>query len=178
MVEILVSKFFDWIGKQRVCTLNIGLVIRPNIIVEMDGHTLWSLFLLALAVMYFLHRNLFGLPARRVTRTDVVRILTFGALFGSTFSNDWQFAGYQPAATLLFFYAMPLALYWIASRCPISEQAHGWIFGFFAAFGCYLALTGICEVLEITPAVFPRYISNPEFFEFLGRRLRFRASNH
>lgn len=127
------------------------------------------MLLALLAVMYFMHRNLFGLPARRVTRTDVVTILSFGALFGSTFSNDWQFAAYQPAATLLFFYAMPVALYWIASRCPVSEQAHGWIFGFFAVFGCYLSLTGICEVLELTPVVFPRYISNPDSFEFLGR---------
>jgi O-antigen ligase len=64
---------------------------------------------------------------------------------------------------------MPLAMYWIASRCTLDENAHRWILGFFTLFGLYLSLTAICEVAGLTAIILPTYIASPEHLEFLGR---------
>ena len=123
----------------------------------------------AVVVGYFVCRNIQGLPARAFSRVDVVAIVFLVCLLGSTLAHDWRFEGSQPLATYLFFYAMPFALYWVASRCEVTEQGQRYVIGLFALFGAYLSLTGICEVLELSALVFPRYIMNPEVVEFLGR---------
>ena len=122
-----------------------------------------------LVVGYLAARSMFGLKARKLMKADVVLTLFIAALIGSTFMGDWKWESGRPVSLLLFFYLMPFAFYWVASRCELSEQSHQWVLLFFVGFGTYLAVTAVCEVLGIYAVVFPRYISSPDTIEFLGR---------
>jgi len=127
------------------------------------------LLLVGLVVGYLLARNLYGLKVRTLGNTDIAMAAFIFFLTYNTFAGDWKWAAGRPVSLLLFFYLMPFALYWVASRCQITEQSHRWILGFFVGFGIYLSLTAVCEVLNIYAVVFPRYITDPNTIEFLGR---------
>lgn len=127
------------------------------------------LLLAAVCGAYFLARNFHGLKARSLSKSDLVLGLFILALVGSTFSSDWKWESGRPVSLLLFFYLMPFALYWVASRMEITERSQKWILGFFVGFGVYLSLTAVCEVLGLYAVVFPKYITSPDTIEFLGR---------
>lgn len=127
------------------------------------------LLLAGVVVAYLMARNFYGLKARVLSQTDVVVASFMFFLTCNTFAGDWKWAAGRPVSLLLFFYLMPFALYWVASRIQITEQSHRWILGFFVGFGIYLSLTAVCEVLNIYAVVFPRYITDPSTIEFLGR---------
>jgi len=91
-------------------------------------------------------------------------VLTF-----STLTHDWQVDGSQPAATLLFFYGLPVGIYWLARQSQLEQRHIHLLLGFFAVFGLYLAVTAIAERLQIWSLVFPRYIASPAHEEFFGR---------
>ena len=122
-----------------------------------------------LCVLYFLQRNFHGLKPHRTTMSDLVLLGFIVSLLGITFAHDWKWDGARPVAVLLFFYLLPFAMYWLSSRCELTENSFRMILGFFVGFGIYLTLTGVCEVLGIYGAVFPRYIANSDTVEFLGR---------
>lgn len=131
--------------------------------------TIDRLLLAVVVSLYFAQRAFLGLRSRSITKSDIVLTSFIACLVGSTFAHNWRYDGGQPVAFLLFFYLMPFAMYWVGSRCEITERAHHWILGVFAGFGAYLSLTAVCEVLGQYSIVFPRYISSPEVLEFFGR---------
>ncbi|MDP6555230.1 MAG: O-antigen ligase family protein [Pirellulaceae bacterium] len=87
----------------------------------------------------------------------------------STLTHDWQIDGSQPAATLLFFYGLPMAIYWLARQAQLDRHHLHLLLGFFAVFGLYLACTAIAEKQQIWSLVFPRYIASLDHEEFFGR---------
>ena len=131
--------------------------------------TLDRLFLALLAVLYVGYRRFAGLAAKPIRRTDIALLGFLGVLSASTLLGDWRLDGGQPLATLLFFYMMPAAVYWIGSRCELAQRSQKWILLSFAGFGVYLSVTAVFEVLGISAVVFPRYIMDAGMVEFLGR---------
>ena len=131
--------------------------------------TLDRLMLVGLGAAYVIYRQLALIKPKPLGRPDVVLIAFALTLVYSTLSHDWRIDGAQPLATLLFFYMMPVGMYWVASRCNLTERSQQWVLGFFVLLGVYLSLTGICEVKEWSALVFPRYIMSADTTEFLGR---------
>lgn len=119
-----------------------------------------------LFLLQWLHGNVRKLP---LSKSDVLLAVFMLVLLYSTMTHNWKLSGAQPLATLLFFYAMPFGLYWIASRTKITEGSFRALLWIFAFFGLYLSLTAVCEVANVGGLVFPRYIMSPQHAEFLGR---------
>jgi O-antigen ligase len=145
------------------------------------GHPFWNMplgpapitldrLLLAAAIGQYVLLWKFGHTAPKPTGPTEWLLLAFiGVLVFSTFSHNWQVENKQPAALLIFFWLMPLALYWVARNMKLTEQGLWWIWGVMSAFGVYLAITAIGEVREMWWLVWPRYIRSPEFAEYFGR---------
>ncbi|NUQ64786.1 MAG: O-antigen ligase family protein [Pirellulales bacterium] len=124
---------------------------------------------LALMVQYVFWRRWGLADPKALGKPDVLLFVFFGVLFASTFAHDWQSQGAAPAARLLFFWIMPLGMYWVARQSVLTERGGLAIFGGLALFGIYLAITALAETRQLGWLAFPRYIVSPEYPEFLGR---------
>ena len=60
-------------------------------------------------------------------------------------------------------------MYVIGGQVALSPKQLRLMFATFAALGIYLAVTAVAEKLNWTWAVYPKYIMDPKFAEFLGR---------
>ena len=119
---------------------------------------------------------LFGLMvlARRETvfvfnRVDVSAVILMSILFLSTISHDYTIYKNLPASRLLFFNLIPLALYFVIRNSRFNDANLKLVAGGLAGLGIYLSITAIFETRGLGGLVFPRYIMDPEFDEFLGR---------
>ncbi len=127
-----------------------------------------ALFLIV-GVLYVGFRRMMLVQPKPLSKPDIVLAAFLSVLLLSTFSHNWRLDGAQPAATLLFFYLMPVGLYWVARQAPLSEKHILWVFGFLSLLGVYLSLTAMAEVKGWWFLVFPKYIGSPEHVEFFGR---------
>ncbi len=126
--------------------------------------------LLGLLLVVFVVYRLWGeVPRQTVNGLDLLLLAFIGAICFSTFTHDWKAEGYRAAASLLFFYLLPLTIYIIAREIPLTPRAMQGVFGSLAAFGIYLAVTAVLEQQQIWSLVFPRYIVSDAQAEFLGR---------
>ncbi len=99
-------------------------------------------------------------------------LLAFTAVMAlSTFTSNWQSDNYRAVAWLIIYYLMPAVVYWIARQARWSQRAVVAVFGFFAIFGLYLAVTSVAEYFEAWWLVFPKYIvpTAGGDAEFVGR---------
>ena len=126
---------------------------------------LWA----GLLVVYVLWRRLGRVKPKPLGRAEVVLLAFFGVLLLSTLAHDWRWHNNQPLAHLVFFYLVPLGIYWVARECELSERTIWTVFGCLAAFGVYLAATAVAEVHEQWWMVFPKYIASRGDGEFFGR---------
>ncbi len=131
--------------------------------------TLDRLLWAAMGGLYLLYRRQGKTQPKPLSVPDLWFLFFLVLLVLSTFSHDWKFEGAQPASRLLFLYLMPAGLYWMARQTTVSPRAAQGLFLAMAAFGAYLSLTSVAEVLGLKSLVFPRYIMAPENPEFLGR---------
>ena len=122
--------------------------------------------LLAVAIAY---RCVGWTHARKMTGSDWALAAFLLVLLTSTLSHDWQVNRFQPLAQVVFFFLMPVAMYWIIRQAPISDQALDAMYLALGLFGIYLALTSLAEVRQMWAFVFPRYISSTTYAEFFGR---------
>jgi O-antigen ligase len=127
------------------------------------------LLLLALAAQYIAFRRFGWAQPKPLDRVDYALVAFLGVLFASVVTHDFTINKYKPASGLLFYYLMPLALYWIVRQAKIAERDVWTVFACFTVFGLYLALTAIAEWKGYWGLVFPRYITSPTFVEFYGR---------
>jgi O-antigen ligase len=106
-------------------------------------------------------------------KPEILLLAFLGFLTASTFTSDWTADNYQPVSRLILAYLMPAALYWIARQSKVSERSVLAVFGCFAIFGIYLALTSLAEYFQEWSLVFPRYIATSAEgatdAEFVGR---------
>ncbi len=127
------------------------------------------LMLAGLLVVFVVAFRTALVDAKPLTPADWVLGLFLLTLTLSTFSNAWRVDGSQPAATLLFFYGLPVAVYWLARNSQLDQPHLRLLMRFFAIFGLYLAVTAIAEQQQVWSLVFPRYIASPAHEEFFGR---------
>jgi O-antigen ligase len=122
-----------------------------------------------LLAQYFVWRK-FGLAdPKPLTRTDLLLAAFLAVLAFSTVTHDWRLMNAMPASRLVFYYLMPVGIYWVARQTRITERSMTAVFASCGLFGVYLAVTGIAERRELWWAVFPGYIKNAEYTEFFGR---------
>lgn len=126
--------------------------------------------LVGLLVCVYLVRYVARIEDRRqLNRLDVAVGLMFVVLTISTFSHDITFLENLPISRLLFFYAVPLAVYVVVRSGVLGTNDLKLISACFIGLGIYLAITAICETRGFHSLVFPSYIMTSEFTEFLGR---------
>jgi len=124
---------------------------------------------LVLLAQYGLWRKFGWADPKPMGTPDLVLGLFLVALGLSTFSHDWQAHNAAPVSRLVFFYVMPLGVYWTARQSRISERAAKGLLVCLTLFGVYLAVTAVAEVADVPGLVFPPYVMSPEYPEFLGR---------
>ena len=69
----------------------------------------------------------------------------------------------------LTFVAMPTGIYAVTRIVGVEDRDIRWVIHAFIALGCYLAVTGILEITGRHNYVFPCYIVDEEYWQFLGR---------
>jgi len=102
-------------------------------------------------------------------KPEILLGLFAAVLLLSTLTHDWRTDNNAPMARFLFFYVMPLGMYWVARQNRITEERMRWLLGFFAVLGFYLAVTAVAEMKQVWWLVYPQYIASPEYPVFLGR---------
>ena len=102
-------------------------------------------------------------------RVDISVLFLIGVLSLSTVTHDFTFMDNLPLSRLLFYYWLPVALYFVMRNCRFSDANLRFIAGGMAVLGLYLAVTAIFETRGLESLVFPRYIMSAEIAEFLGR---------
>ncbi len=131
--------------------------------------TLDRLLLGVLVGQFVVYRSLGRTQPATWTPGDWALLALVATLTLSALTHDWTIDQKQPVATLVFFYYLPLVLYLVARRMPLSTTALRWVFGSLAAFGVYLAVVAWAEVHEHWGLVFPGYIASPKHAEYFGR---------
>ncbi len=120
-----------------------------------------------LFAIWLIRKNDLRLPT--LSRTRVAAGALLFVLLASTLTHDWKTDGFQPLATWLFFYAIPLFAFALVQLLPLEKKdAQLWIAGLIT-LGGYLAFIGICETRELYGLVWPRFIVDASYAEFLGR---------
>ena len=106
---------------------------------------------------------------RRLNRVDASILILMVVISVSMVTHNWKILNNMPASRLLFFNLMPLAIYGVVRTCKLKPADLKFIAVTLGVFGLYLALTAVAEAKDVTAFVFPKYIADPEFQEFLGR---------
>lgn len=125
---------------------------------------LWA----ALMAVYLIAWRWRLIERKPLGRAEIVLMAFFLVLLASTLSHDWRTHDNQPLAHLMFFYAMPLGIYFVAREVQWTERSSRAVLVFFAILGVYLAVTAVAEVQRQWWLVFPKYIAAPEGL-FYGR---------
>lgn len=126
--------------------------------------------LLAAAASWFGWRFLTGREdLLRLNRVDMAILIWLVVISISTLTHDFQVLNNMPASRLLFFNWLPVLLYLIVRHCQITAGDLKFIATVMGALGIYLALTGVAEMKGFEALVYPKYILQSDFREFLGR---------
>lgn len=126
---------------------------------------LWGL----LMVQAVLWRRWGATNPKAIGKPEVLLGLFAVVLLLSTLAHDWRAHNNAAMARFLFFYVMPLGMYWVARQMEITQRGMMGLLGFFALLGLYLAVTAVAEMKQVWWLVYPQYIASTEYAEFLGR---------
>ncbi|MBN1911776.1 MAG: O-antigen ligase family protein [Pirellulales bacterium] len=126
---------------------------------------LWAA-VLGLYVVWRRHGRTEGRPPGRV---EWVLAAFFAVLLASTMMHDWRRDDNAPLAHFLFLFVMPLGVYVVARDCCMSARNTKVVLWGLVGFAFYLAVIGVAEVNAQWWAVFPKYIAESKYQEFLGR---------
>jgi hypothetical protein len=127
------------------------------------------LLLAALLVQYLLYRRWGWTDPKPLAKTDYLLAAFLIVLVASTLSHDFQVRKAQPLSQLVFFYLMPVVLFWIVRQTEWTARSAWWLFTSLAVFGVYLCLTAVAETHQAWALVFPKYIGSSDVREFFGR---------
>ena len=106
---------------------------------------------------------------RALNRVDWMVILLVVVNAISMATHDWHFLNNMPASRWLFFYLLPVSLYFVVRTVRMNLADLKWTAVALAGLGVYLAITAVAETRDLGSLVFPRYIMSPTEAEFLGR---------
>jgi O-antigen ligase len=126
---------------------------------------LWAWMVVLFASLWC--RGGFRMP--RWDATDGFVALLMVVLTASTLVHDFTTREYLPLTRLLFFNLMPIGIYFVVRSAPVTERQLQWIICGVYGFGIYLAVTAIAEWRNIPQLIFPSYIADVSYAEFLGR---------
>jgi hypothetical protein len=126
---------------------------------------LWGVLMVQGVVWWRLGRT----DSKRPGSAEFVLAAFFAVLILNTLAHDWRADGFRPLAHLLFYYLMPLGMYWVACQAKVSERGVVRMFACLGAFGVYLAVTALAETRQISWLVWPQYIGSEAIPDFFGR---------
>jgi hypothetical protein len=126
---------------------------------------LWAVLL----GQYVVWRGLGRTEPKPLGKAEIVLLAFVAVMTVNTLSHDWRIHNSQPLAKLIFYYFMPLAVFWVARQSPLTERGGLAVFGCMTALGIYLSITAVAETRGWNWLVFPGYITSPQWPEFLGR---------
>lgn len=115
------------------------------------------------AIQYLRQKE--NLSALNAVDWTILATVTF--LFVNVLTHDWKYKENLPITRLLFFYLVPLTLYFVMRFVKIGAAELKLIALSFVGLAVYLSFTAIAETSEIKSLVFPQYIMEPG--EFYGR---------
>ncbi len=133
------------------------------------GHAVLAILLIA----YFVQQQR-GLTANLPMTAADWSLLAFLALITIT-TFDQPSVGFTPPMMMLphFRWAVgwmtPAMLYWIARQSVWSERQTKMLLATMTLFGVYLSVTGVLEILRVTPLIWPAYIGDPSIDTHFGR---------
>jgi O-antigen ligase len=131
--------------------------------------TLDRLLWLVLLAQYVVWRIFGWAEPKTPGKAEVLLGALAAWLAASTLSHDWHVRNSQPMAWLVFFYLMPLGVYWVMRQCRLTEPALKGMFVCLTIFGLYLAVTAVAETRQAWWLVYPKYIASPAELDFFGR---------
>lgn len=105
----------------------------------------------------------------RIGWTEVLLLAFIGVLAASIVTHDWELNRFLPVSQFVFYYVMPLGIYWVGRQARLTERGIRTMYVLLGVFGIYVALTAIAESQGLTALMFPRYISSSQYQEFVGR---------
>lgn len=126
---------------------------------------MWGILGLHLAIGLVLGR----VRPIRFTLTEFLLASFLAVIAFNLAITNFRYDSMQPVSVFLFFLIMPAGCYVVARQAQFGPEEFHWMRRISIGFGLYLALTAFAESRGWSFAVFPRYINNPEFGEFLGR---------
>lgn len=104
-----------------------------------------------------------------LSRIDWVVIAFVGWTLVSALSREPLASGTPPLARWLFYILMPAGMYAMARTSELCKRDARYLLGGAMALGLYLAITALLEISGLHALVFPRFIADPEVWEFYGR---------
>ncbi len=122
--------------------------------------------MLALALI---HLRIGNVQLPTLTRIDWLLLAFTGFLLIGAIRGGSPPTGSSPVARWLFYVVMPLGVYVVGRTVRISAADVRVLTYTFLGLGTYLAVTAVLEVAGLHAAVFPKYILDPQVFEFYGR---------
>lgn len=131
--------------------------------------TIDRLLWVVLLAQYAVWRRFNLADPKPLRKAELALGLLYAALLISLLAHDWRAHNAQPASRFVFYYLMPLGMYWVARQTRLSARGTLAADAVLGAFGIYLAFTALAETQQISWLVFPKYISSPEYPEFFGR---------
>ena len=97
-----------------------------------------------------------GLTERSpIRRTELLLLALVGVLAVSIATHDWTVNRNLPLSRFLFYYLMPVGMYWVGRQARITECGMTTMFVILGAFGVYVALTAIAEAWGLESWIFP-----------------------
>jgi O-antigen ligase len=104
-----------------------------------------------------------------LTRGDALVVAMVIWFFVSAVTADGPPPKTPPLARWLFYVAMPAGMYAVARMISIRQRDVRWLSWGAIGLGVYLAVTAVFEIRGLHALVFPRYIVDPQAWEFFGR---------
>lgn len=122
-----------------------------------------------MVVIFFAHRRMGRTEPKSLGRGEWALLAFLVLTFFSAKLGDPPSDGSNPVARWLFYIAMPVGTFFAVRGAKIGDQEVKWLLRVLVALGCYVATMALFEVSGWHAFVFPRYIVNPEQWEFFGR---------
>jgi O-antigen ligase len=151
--------------------LVVGTIFGPPFL-AIDGpiqlsldRLLW-LVVIAIAIVLW-RRGHARMPV--LSRMDWLVIGVVAWFLASAFRGGEVPTGSSPTARWLFYIAMPAGMYTVARVVAIGGRDLRWMIHGSVVLGIYLAVTAILEISGRHGLVLPRFIVDPEIWEFYGR---------
>ena len=133
-------------------------------VVTLD-RVLWAVLIAQLFIWWrcgWLERQPWGKP-------EYLLAAWFGWLAVSTLTHDWRTDGSEPLAHLLFFFTIPVGLYFVARHASLSERKVELLLAACVVFGIYLAVTSFAETRQWWWMVYPSHIGSTDNMNYFGR---------